>query len=106
MAAVVTSIAKTANDGIRIMFGTIAFDASYPTGGEAITPNQLGLDVLQSLMVFPVLGYTFAWDASTTAPKVLAYWVDTTIDGSPQLQVPNTTDLSALTAIPFIAIGR
>ncbi len=106
MAAVATRVAEIRGDKKRIVYATIAFDALYPTGGEAITLNQLGLVVLESLMVFPANGFVFAWDGSVSAPKVLAYWVDTTVDGAAMAEVADTTDISAATAVQCIAIGR
>ena len=33
----------------RLVFGTLAFDASYPTGGEALTAGDLGLDKIDHI---------------------------------------------------------
>lgn len=43
----------------------------YATAGIAVTAAQVGLGVIQSLVVDPAGGYTFSWNASTG--KVLAY---------------------------------
>lgn len=87
------------------VFGTITFDSSYPTGGEAITLAQLGLNRLDWLDVTTsTIGNVPAWNGSTTAPKVKLYWVDTTTDGAPLDEVPNTTDCST-TVVRFRATG-
>lgn len=105
MAAVVTPIARQRTDRNFIVYTTIAFDSSYPTGGEAVTSNALGLGTI--LMAFSpgtTSGYVFQWDNANN--KLLAYYGDNNnaADG-PLIEVPAATDLSSLTAIPLIAIG-
>lgn len=85
--------------------GTVAFDSSYPANGEAVTIGDLGLTSLTDLEVDPSAGYVFEWDGSTTSPKVLAYWVDTTVDGAPLAEVTAATDLSGVTAARYTARG-
>lgn len=84
--------------------GSILFDSSYPTGGEVVTPANFGLYALTALEVRSAAGFVFEWNRSTTAPKILAYWVDTTVDGAAMAEVVNTTDISAATA-RFTAVG-
>jgi hypothetical protein len=88
----------------KIVIGTVTFDSSYPTGGEAISLVDLGLTRLDTLFVAPNGGYMPTWNASTTAPKIKMFWVDTTTDGAPQVEVTATTDLSTAT-VSFIAFG-
>lgn len=76
--------------------GTITFDSSYPTGGEAVTPADFGLVAITDMQFEGDDGYVLRWDRSTTSPKVMAYWVDTTTDGAPMAEVANTTNLSAV----------
>lgn len=78
-------------------FGTITFDASYPTGGEAITPATFGLTFLNHLVITDNAGAdVVAWDR--TNAKLVAY-VRTT-----GVEVADTTDLSAL-VISVLALG-
>lgn len=103
MAATV-AITKTIDIGSteKLYYGTIALDVSYPTGGEAIdvTANER-FDVL---IAQPTSGYAFQWDAANQ--KLLAYRADyDAVADGPLVQVPDTTDLSAVTGIQFIAIG-
>lgn len=84
--------------------GVITFDASYPTGGEAVTLTQLGLNRLDWLDVTTVDGYVPAWDGSTSAPKVKLYFVDTAFVTGPLIEVPSTTNVST-TTVRFTAIG-
>lgn len=51
--------------------GTIAWDSSYPTGGESLTPANIGLRTIDSLFVEARSGYQFTYDH--TNQKVLAY---------------------------------
>lgn len=82
--------------------GTITFDSSYATGGEAFTPADFGLSRLDFLMVSGATGYVAAWNGSTSAPKVLLYR-QTAATGA-LAEVPSTTDVSTVTC-RFKAIG-
>lgn len=82
----------------REVRGTITFDSSYPTGGEAVTLAQLGLTRLDWLSVETTDGYVPAWDGSTSAPKVKLFWVDTTVDGAPLAEVASTTNVATVVA--------
>lgn len=86
------------------VFGVITFDSSYPTGGEAVTLAQLGVNRLDWLEVSTVNGNVPSWDGSTSSPKVKLFWVDTSTDGAPLAEVPSTTDVSS-TTVRFHAIG-
>src|ERR1044072_1472081 len=84
--------------------GFIAFDSSYPTGGEAITMPKA--EYVLELRVGGSAGYVFEADLSSqSAPKVKAMMGDNNnaADG-PGVEGANTTDLSALTAVPFSAL--
>lgn len=81
----------------RMVQVDITFDSSYPTGGEAVSAASLGISRLDRIDISPSGGYIPQWDGSRTAPKIKMYWVDTTVDGSPLLEVANTTDLATVT---------
>lgn len=71
----------------------VAFDSSYPTGGEDLTPALLGLSQVDAFI--PVSGnpgYSFQF----TGSKLLAFNGTT--------QVTNATNLSTLTP-DFLVIG-
>jgi len=57
----------------RMSRGTIAFDNSYPTGGEAITAANLGFKVTveEVLISGGQLGYCFEWDKTNSKLKVV-----------------------------------
>jgi hypothetical protein len=86
----------------RHSYGTITFDSSYDTGGEAITLAQLGLSRLDWLEVSSGTGYLAAWDGSTSTPKVLLYR-QTAATGA-LVEVPSTTNVSTVT-VKFRATG-
>lgn len=90
-------------EGEWLYFLTVAFDASYPTGGEAF-----GIDKNERFRAVWCVGdgegYTFDWDVETQ--KLLVYYVDNNAAGdSAQIQVPDTTDISALDSVKLLAIG-
>lgn len=105
MAAVVTQVGRVRLDKNYMVFCTVAFDSSYPTGGESITPNALGFGtILMGGALGNYLGYGFQWDNANS--KLLAYYsdYDAGADG-PLIQVPDTTNLSTVAAIPCVFIG-
>ena len=85
----------------RLVFGTLAFDASYPTGGEALTAGDLGLDKIDHI--------TFTSDVVQcywASDKLLAYYGDNDAGADGEFaQAANTDDLSAAN-VGFFAIGR
>lgn len=87
--------------GVRLVTGTIDFDSSYPTGGEAIS---LPLNEVKGMLIENKAGYVFQYDR--TNKKILAYYADydAVADGA-LIQVPDTTNLSALTGVAFLAWG-
>ena len=106
------TITKEADKGIvdacgrsvKMVRGTIAFDSSYPTGGETLDLSKEMPTEVQQVIIENKSGYIFEYDY--TNKLVLAYYFDydATADG-PAIQVANTTDLSGLTDIRFTAIG-
>lgn len=87
---------------VRIARTRVTFDASYATGGESFNADlYLPNATVQAVEVIPrpVLGspntaYEVQYDH--TNKKLLAFWVDTTVDGAPFAEVASTTDLSGL----------
>jgi hypothetical protein len=85
----------------RLTIGTIAFDSSYPTGGEALTAGDLGLDKIDFI--------TFTSDVVQcywASDLLLAYYGDNDAGADGEFaQAANTDDLSAAN-VEFFAIGR
>jgi len=106
MAATVTLSENPINFGGGMLFvtGTVTMDSSYPTGGEAVTAGQFkGGSFVRVILGASTTGIVPAWDA--TNKKVLAFWVDTTVDGAAMAEVTATTNL-ATAVFPFVAYMR
>lgn len=54
----------------RTVHGTITFDDSYATGGESLTPANIGLGRIDRIQFNPVDGYTIEYDYATQKVKV------------------------------------
>jgi len=84
----------------RRTIGTVTFDTSYPTGGEAVTANQVGMGKIeQFLIAFPV----------SSTPAIRAADYDYTNDklrvyGENFAEIANATDLSTFSC-KFEAVG-
>lgn len=72
---------------------TITFDASYPTGGLALTPAQCGLSKIIMAYVHPALGYVPTYVRSTG--KIIVRG-GAASSGTALQEVANATDLSAV----------
>lgn len=88
---------------------TIAFDSSYPTGGEPLAQTDLGfastVDDEFHVIIGPKAGYVFEFDYTNL--KVIAYHSDNdAVADSALIQVPDTTNLSTLTGVRVTAFGR
>ena len=71
MALTISSVTTSVFGNKKIMKANIAFDSSYPTGGEALTPSTLGLNEVEILLVSPQAGYLFEYDYSNEKLKAL-----------------------------------
>lgn len=104
--AVSVSVNRTDTVGryTKYTTGTITFDSSYPTGGEALLPADVGLSSkVEFITVSNASGYTFEYDYANN--KVKAYW-PTTDSTAPNVakQVTNGTSLSTVVA-NYVAFG-
>jgi hypothetical protein len=105
MALAVTSEKISVFGDLRFSTGTIAFDTSYPTGGEPIVPADVKMSKLLVLLVESNDGYVFTWD--DTNDTLIAYhgnYDPGSADG-PLIEVGNTSDLSGITDARYIAFG-
>ena len=89
--------------GLKFGFGTFAMDSEYATGGESLTI----FNNTECVICQPRGGYVFDYDITNS--KMIAYEAnDGTVAASTQSalkQVASSTDLGALSDVPFIAIG-
>lgn len=86
--------------GARIEYGTVAFDSQYATGGESV--SLPGFKEIVYLAAGPKAGYVFEFDQENSKLKVLE------VSGATSdvlVQVASSSDLSALTSVPYLAIG-
>ena len=91
------------------VFYSAVFDTQYNTGGEALTPGDLGMSTIYSINVeataIAYFGYEFLYDY--TNEELLVYAINDTFADSGEAitlyswdfveQIDSTTDLSGLT---------
>ncbi len=95
--------AAQGGDRLAIMVGEIDFDSSYPTGGEALDLSGW-IKSLLFIQFESMGGYVFRYDHTNS--KVMAYWGDNDNAAHAVLaEVTDTTDLSALVGVKFLAVG-
>ena len=107
MALTITKTSSGVMGDKRYFAGTVAFDNSYPTGGESVTAANLefqsAIDTLivgaQSALVPTKI---VAWDPSTS--KLVINVEDGTSGIS--AEAANTSDQSGVVDVPFIAFGE
>lgn len=103
MAAVVTTDRDIAIGQTEHLYELqIAMDASYPTGGELIDVD--GNTRFSRIVCSPSGGYVFEFVPSTQKLKAF-YGDNNNASDGPLIEVPNTTDLSAITAIQALGTG-
>lgn len=84
--------------------GTITFDSSYPTNGEALTASSVGLSSkIEFIEVSPAAGLFFEYDYSGGKLKAIWPTTDATAPAAGE-EVADTTDLSTVVC-NFIAFG-
>jgi len=97
--------------GDKIYAGGINFDNNYSKGGEEVDLNMVFQSRIKAVIVEPSKnGYLFEVDSAAFADrtfkiKALHFNPNATIAG-PAVEVPEGTDLSIITNLKFIAIGR
>lgn len=103
MALTCTPAIKTVWGAHRVVLGTLAFDSSYPTGGEAFTIAELSGGYLAAsnpyevfCILEPTVGYTFLFRPDTG--KIQVYSTAAT-------EVSNGTDLSDIHTAKYLLIG-
>jgi hypothetical protein len=103
MSAVATPSVRQSWGSVFAVPATVAFDSSYPTGGEPVTAAQFGLAAIDDVIVTDGGGYDVSYVPSTGKLLVRYADYDAVADGK-LIEVPNTTNLSTLTA-RVIVIG-
>jgi len=107
MAVAITQPAKqrrvNLNGGRTFDIFAVAFDSSYPTGGESLTAANLDLDSIELVLAPPSGGYVFQYDY--TAHKLMAYYGNYDAADGPLIEVPDTTNLSTIST-RILVIGE
>lgn len=92
----------------RTSTGTLAFDSSYPAGGEALSAANIGLGLIDKIEIESKSGYVFSYDYDNG--KVMVYEQTDPADAGganiPLVEVTDTTSLATLTGVKFRAVGR
>lgn len=104
-----TIVKKSREDGQfdpqRVVYATLAFDSSYPAGGETLILSEVGLASIDQLIIPSMKGYTFEWTGSKVKAFVQTDPADAGGADIALVEVTAAVDLSALTAVPCIIIG-
>lgn len=85
--------------------GKLAFDNSYPTGGEPLSASMLQLAEVFFVDVPPNAGLVFQYDYTNSKLMVFQGDNNNAADG-PLVEIANAVDLSARNAVHFEVIGR
>ena len=88
--------------GMVIETGTVAFDSSYPTGGEAVT-FSIPVAGIKAVFFEPYGGRLYTYERATEKIKVWYGKGGTTT--SVFIEVSNTADLSSLSNVPYVLFG-
>lgn len=86
----------------NIVTGTIAFDSSYPAGGESFTAADLGLRTVDLMVLPPSSGFTYEYDYTNSKVKVYTQGVAhgaagaVTLDDYPVTAGPGATASSSI----------
>lgn len=105
MALTFSSTLRFKVDKKFVTITAVTLDNSYPTGGEAITANQLGLGTVEAAAVMGTpSGFGFEFDVANM--KLKAYYADydAVADGA-LIQVPNGSAVLDTIVVPLIAWG-
>lgn len=85
------------------VIGSLTFDASYPTGGEPLTPAELGLRRVDVVLFEQAAGYSFQYDRSAQT-VIVRHGDDNDTSDGPEVEVPNASNLASVT-VRFVAFG-
>ena len=102
MALTVAITERTVMGNKRVNRGTIAFDSSYPTGGEAFTAANMGLKTLDRIEFENQLGYMYQFDYTNNL--VLVYVQGVAIGSAGALTIDDYL-LTGVGSSTTVAIG-
>ena len=104
MALTITEVSRTVFGNKRVGIFDIAFDSSYPFGGESLTPTDLGFFSIDYLRGSAKVGYDFDYDYSNQKLKALRQGTN-----RPQLVTEEAltvaTNVGTLTHVPLYIVA-
>lgn len=103
MVLTLSKVRSTIIGNMRLKIYDVTFDNSYPTGGESLTPADLGLNHIEAIIAEGG-AYNFGYDYTNEKLKAFYGNNDAASDG-PLVEVANATDLSSVST-RIVVIGR
>lgn len=102
MAASVSVVATVPTNDHTLVFTNVTFDSSYPTGGEAISASDVGLQGILDALVGGADDATYHgyWD---NVNRLLKLYVEDGTSGI-EAEAANTSDQSAV-VLPVLFVG-
>lgn len=91
----------------RAAIAKITFDSSYPTGGEAFDPSQLGIEGKPAMVICsprPGASTTFIVQYDRANKKLMVF-EQSGVDDAPFDEVDDTTNLSTLVVDVLVIAG-
>lgn len=104
MALAISDLKRDVAGNKRLHHGKITFDSSYPSGGEALTPANIGLHTIERIVFSEALGFKAEYDYANQKVVVKCPSVVTgaagagTLDDFPMSGVGATSASIGLTA--------
>ncbi len=96
------TVQADAGTNMVIEIGTLAFDNSYPTGGEAIT-FSIPVANIVGFYAEPYGGRLYTYERSTE--KIKAWFSRGGTASGVFAEVSSTSDLSAMSNVPYMVFG-
>lgn len=91
----------------KVRIVSVTFDSSYATGGESLTPNNVGLAqfdiVIPSVDANAEGGHVVQYDY--TAQTLMVFVEESTAAGGPLLEAASATDLDGL-VVRVLCVGN
>ena len=101
----ITTNVLNSNRGTQVGSLSLAAAGTYPTGGFTVNASLFGLNALFSLDVNPDSGFVFEYiPTNTTTGKLKMFWTGAGLSAA-LAEVTNATNVSAVTAARYEAIG-
>lgn len=106
MSLTVSNLKRTKFSNLKGAVADITFDDSYPTGGESLTPENLGLSVIDFLVAENAGGYIFEYDRVNKKLKVLTPTAISVEAGEGAADANNTVIKSATGTLEVAGTGE